>query len=688
MRKIAYSFFLFMSLFFSSCSEEYDDTDLRNDITDLENRVQALEELCKNMNTNISSLQTLVESLQNNDYITNITPITLDEEVIGYTIEFLHNNPITIYNGENGQDGNTPQIAIKQDTDGIYYWTLNGEWIIDNTNNKIPAQGDKGEDGKDGVTPKLKIENGHWYISYDNEASWIDLGLANEDSDYSLFESVDTSNERYVIFKLSNGEYFSLPIYQDMDITFEIDDLQDIGILPNIPVTIPFHSTGLEAHSNITFIASDNLKVEFSGNAKEGIFTITSTTSLNDSFGASLLVFLSSGDKTIVKGLAFKNGNIEVVDNNIYYVDSKEQLVDIPIYSNLHYQYTVEENAKNWITPIQSRGYSNCKFSISQNTGTARYGIITFSDNNNIIQENIYIAQKGNTDESDYMEIQGEQAIVNLDKSPSPIDLAVAFQQADKNGIRHFILKGKYENLGIKTEEYNVFNPLQSATNVEVIDLSQVTECDQKLPDGLFSSCGTIDGTGYVRYFNSLKNVILPNEVMELGNSVFDGCVSLETINLEKIVKIGKMAFGRCEKLKSLNAPNLTSIGECAFWLCTSLKSINCPNLQSIERQAFQGCTSLSSVTLQNLTSLDGTIFSDCTSLTSANFPNVIEFQALYGCTSLSELKLTSPNDINVSINSWNESKNIHLYLNKNKQDEVSNGNTWKGAIWKEISFE
>lgn len=78
MRKIAYSFFLFMSLFFSSCSEEYDDTDLRNDITDLENRVQALEELCKNMNTNISSLQTLVESLQNNDYITNITPITLN----------------------------------------------------------------------------------------------------------------------------------------------------------------------------------------------------------------------------------------------------------------------------------------------------------------------------------------------------------------------------------------------------------------------------------------------------------------------------------------------------------------------------------------------------------------------------------------------------------------------------------
>ena len=53
-----------------------------------ENRIAKLEELCKQMNTNISSLQSLVTALQNNDYVTGVTPITKNGETIGYTITF------------------------------------------------------------------------------------------------------------------------------------------------------------------------------------------------------------------------------------------------------------------------------------------------------------------------------------------------------------------------------------------------------------------------------------------------------------------------------------------------------------------------------------------------------------------------------------------------------------------------
>lgn len=72
------------------------------------------------MNTNISSLQTIVNALQNNDYITGVTPTTKDGETIGYTITFTKSQPITIYHGEDGQDGYTPQIGVKKDTDDIY----------------------------------------------------------------------------------------------------------------------------------------------------------------------------------------------------------------------------------------------------------------------------------------------------------------------------------------------------------------------------------------------------------------------------------------------------------------------------------------------------------------------------------------------------------------------------------------
>ena len=106
------------------------------DLAQLENRVAALENLCGQMNTNISSLQTIIGALQNNDYITSVTPVTQNGETVGYTIAFTKSEPITIYhgkdgkngadgqNGKDGKDGYTPVIGVRQDSDGVYYWTL------------------------------------------------------------------------------------------------------------------------------------------------------------------------------------------------------------------------------------------------------------------------------------------------------------------------------------------------------------------------------------------------------------------------------------------------------------------------------------------------------------------------------------------------------------------------------------
>ena len=186
-------------MLFSACHDKIWDA-----IEDLDARVARLEELCKEMNTNISALSTIVEVIQENDFITGIVPIEKGGEVIGYTIMFGKHEPITIYNGEDGKDAQNgsataPIIGVAKDTDGVYYWTLNGEWLLDDEGNKLPVsskngndgengeegkdgqngqEGKPGVDGKDGVTPQLKIENGYWYVSYDNGTTWIELGKA------------------------------------------------------------------------------------------------------------------------------------------------------------------------------------------------------------------------------------------------------------------------------------------------------------------------------------------------------------------------------------------------------------------------------------------------------------------------------------------------------------------------------
>ena len=253
MKKLLTLFAIVLAVGVSSCSK-FDDSaiwDKLNEqeqtLNDHEKRIVALEELCKQMNTNINALQTLVEALEKRDYVTNVSPVRKDGEVIGYTISFADSDTITIYHGENGKDGAdgkdgyTPQIGVMKDTDGIYYWTLDGEWLLDGKGNKIQANGVNGIDGTDGsngedgtngvdgITPRLKIENDYWYVSYDEGSTWIELGKATGENGSngidgvggdSIFSSV-TQDEEYVYFNLADGTMITLPKHDKENIQFE-----------------------------------------------------------------------------------------------------------------------------------------------------------------------------------------------------------------------------------------------------------------------------------------------------------------------------------------------------------------------------------------------------------------------------------------------------------------------------------
>ena len=163
-----------------SCSDDYDDSELRNNLENLEDRITALEEWQKSVNTNIQSLQSIVSALENRNFITSVTPLMENGKETGYTITFQSGSPIIIrhgkdgvdgedgtdgQNGTDGKDGSTPVIGVAKDSDGVYYWTVDGEFLLDG-DKKIPVtgpEGDKGDAGDDGITPHIG-ENGNWWI--------------------------------------------------------------------------------------------------------------------------------------------------------------------------------------------------------------------------------------------------------------------------------------------------------------------------------------------------------------------------------------------------------------------------------------------------------------------------------------------------------------------------------------------
>lgn len=186
---------LFTSVLLLVSCGSYDDTELRDKVNDLENRVAKLESA---VNTNTQSIQTLVEASKNNDAVTGFSELA---DKSGYIITFASGKSITLYHGKNGQNGATPVIGVKADTDGTYYWTVDGEWLLSG-GQKVKAE------GKDAVTPKFKIENDNWFISQDGGKTWTNLGKAKEKD---IFTSV-TLDGGFVNIVLADGTTFKVPV--------------------------------------------------------------------------------------------------------------------------------------------------------------------------------------------------------------------------------------------------------------------------------------------------------------------------------------------------------------------------------------------------------------------------------------------------------------------------------------------
>lgn len=205
----------------------YDDTDLWDRVNDHEERLSDLEEQAVRMNGQIAAMNQIVTALEEGDMITGVTPLP---DGGGYTITFRKGAPITVRNGENGEDGQTPIIGVRE-VDGIFYWTLNGEFLTDENGNRVPATGNA-------VAPQIRINQTtlEWEISTDGGTTWNSTGIvavgpegptgpagpagpAGQDGD-SLFSDVNVSNPEFVIFTLADGTTIRVPRLEDLGLNF------------------------------------------------------------------------------------------------------------------------------------------------------------------------------------------------------------------------------------------------------------------------------------------------------------------------------------------------------------------------------------------------------------------------------------------------------------------------------------
>ena len=595
-------FALAFVLFATACSND-DEYDMLNslwrNVTQNEARIDDLEKWCAQANTNITSLQTIVNVLESNGMVTSITPVMEGGVEIGYTITFSNHDPITIYhgkdgkdgqNGANGQNGTSPIVGVAKYTDGVYYWTLNGEWLLDDNGNKLPVSGKDGQngtngsngqdgadgkngqdgkdgkDGKDGITPQLKIEDGYWYISYDNGATWTQLGKATgedgqdgkdgadgedgkdgkngadgkdgQDGD-SMFQSV-TQDENYVYFTLADGTVIKIAKgsgNNDQPNAEDIINFRDLAVKSAL-LKLGVDTTGdgeisygeaiaykgeLTITNNPQVLSFKEFRyfkniASFSFSACSNLFEFEFPTELT-----AITNYAFSGCSSLTH-ITLPSGVTSIGDGSFYGCSSlktitlPDGLISIGEYALKNCSTLVSAEIPNSVTSIGMEAFYNCPLLKS----------FTFPENYDVGSALIPFTPK----------------YINTIYW-NTIKFSKTFWTDTRSGLGGCWLSSS----SAEADNYSIANII-FGNKVEII------------PPYL---CVHLKG---------ITEVTIPNSVSNIGSYAFDGCENLSSIVIGNNVKIiDSYAFSNCNKLTTITIPkSVAEIGVCAF---TNIKYYN-----------------------------------------------------------------------------------------------------------------
>lgn len=199
------------------------------------------------------------------------------------------------------------------------------------------------------------------------------------------------------------------------------------------------------------------------------------------------------------------------------------------------------------------------------------------------------------------------------------------------------------------------------------------------------SSVTSVSSAAFANTSN-IKNIVIENNVIQIGNSVFQNS-SVESISLsESLTAIPDYTFDGCENLSQVNIPDsVTSIGVAAFRNCTSIQKIVLPDgITEIGSEAFR-FSNIESISLpESLTVIEASLFHYCRKLKSVEIPvsvTTIKSVFYYGNDSLTDIYYHGTEeqwnaiDIDAS-NTYFDTVSIHYNYGK------SSGNCGETLTW------
>lgn len=375
------------ALLFTAVSCSYDDTEIKSKVDELDGRVTKLEEAVNSINTNVGSLMTIVNALEKEVKIDKVVAL---EDGSGHIIMFTDGSSITVTNGRDGNDGETPVISVGKDTDGLYYWKVNGDWLLDD-GKKIPATS-KTE------IPQIRVNEttGNFELSFDGE-SWQDIGSAGG---AGIFKDV-IDGEDEVIFILS-GDKEPIVIPKAQKFALNVENTSIPVDAPGSTVVVSFTVVYPDSGTTVDAIATGGVKIEqfmsqTIGDEIKGQVIITLPETLTADTKLFLFAVNSKGTPSM-RILSFEQGEISVTVNGELNLPATGG--EITLFVRTNYNYSIE--TPDWITSsvtllTKAVRDESITLTIAENKdATERRATISFVDGMTV-RYSLTVTQKGAT---------------------------------------------------------------------------------------------------------------------------------------------------------------------------------------------------------------------------------------------------------------------------------------------------
>jgi len=405
--------------------DKYDDSALVSRMDKAEADIKELQTLVGQLNTTLSGLATTVDALKDQDRIVSVTELA---DKSGWVIEFTKTGKITIYNGKNGidgkdgkdgtngtngtngQDGTTPTIGVKLDADGNYYWTVNGEYLLDENGNKIAATAHV-------ATPQLRINEGNFEISYNGGVTWEIIGEAGN-TGAVIFSKVEDGTDA-VTFTLGDGSTIVIPKAGAFAISISTDVIISAGETVNVSYTISstddatvvdaFGTKGFEAEVTASSISNGTVKI----------------TAPNPLTNGKVYVIAVKGDGTTAARILSCEEGVFNLDETAFAVKVPAEggAFEVPFKTNMEDPMVMVDPAYGWIHFVETKAVRNgtIVFNVDENTTEEeRSGIVIINFNTyTIIQSGKGSASPTGGGRADLETINGGETATNINNTYS-----------------------------------------------------------------------------------------------------------------------------------------------------------------------------------------------------------------------------------------------------------------------------